>query len=80
MKTGLVFLAGLGVGAVVALMLAPQSGKETQELLASKLKGGLDEVASQGKKVHARVKNLTNRGKESLADAIDEGKDAYRAG
>ncbi|MGA8763661.1 MAG: YtxH domain-containing protein [Candidatus Sulfotelmatobacter sp.] len=80
MKIGLVFLAGLSVGAVAALMLAPQSGKETQELLAGKLKDGLDEVASTGKKVHARVKNLTNRGKETLADAMDEGQEAYRAG
>jgi len=38
MRTEWAFLAGLGVGAVATLMLAPQSGKDTQELLAGKLK------------------------------------------
>ena len=45
MRTEWAFLAGLGVGAVATLMLAPQSGKDTQELLAGKLRGGLDQVA-----------------------------------
>ena len=82
MKTEWAFLAGLGVGAVAGLvaglMVAPQSGKDTQELLAGKLRGGLDQVASAGKKVRARVKDLANRGKESVAEAIDAGQEAYR--
>src|ERR1017187_8462990 len=71
------FLAGLGVGAVATLMLAPQSGKDTQELLAGKLKGGLDQVASAGKKVRVQVRDLANRGKANVAEAIDAGKEAY---
>ena len=82
MKTEWAFLAGLGVGAVAGLvaglMAAPQSGKETQELLAGKLRGGLDQVASAGKKVRAQVKDLANRGKENVAEAIDAGQEAYR--
>ena len=83
MKTEWAFLAGLGVGAVAGLvaglMVAPQSGKDTQELLAGKLRGGLDQVASAGKKVRAQVKDLANRGKENVAEAIDAGQEAYRA-
>jgi gas vesicle protein len=83
MKTEWAFLAGLGVGAVAGLvaglMVAPQSGKDTQELLAGKLRGGLDQVASTGKKVRAQVKDLANRGKENVAEAIDAGQEAYRA-
>lgn len=30
------FLAGLGIGAVVALLFAPRSGQETRDLLAQK--------------------------------------------
>jgi len=82
MKTEWAFLAGLGVGAVAGLvaglMVAPQSGKDTQELLAGKLRGGLDQVASAGKKVRSQVKDLANRGKENVAEAIDAGKEAYR--
>jgi gas vesicle protein len=82
MKTEWALLAGLGVGAVAGLvaglMVAPQSGKDTQELLAGKLRGGLDQVASAGKKVRAQVKDLANRGKENVAEAIDAGQEAYR--
>jgi gas vesicle protein len=78
MRTEWAFLAGLGVGTVATLMLAPQSGKDTQELLAGKLRGGLDHVASAGKKVRTQVKDLANRGKENIAEAIDTGKEAYR--
>jgi gas vesicle protein len=79
MRTEWVVLAGLGVGTVAGLMIAPQSGKDTQELLAGKLRGGLDQVASAGKKVRAQVKDMANRGKENVAEAIDAGKEAYRA-
>jgi gas vesicle protein len=78
MRTEWAFLAGLGVGTVATLMLAPQSGKDTQELLVAKLKGGRDQVASAGKRVRAQVKDLANRGKENVAAAIDAGKEAYR--
>lgn len=78
MRAEWAFLAGLGVGAVAGLMVAPRSGKETQKLLAGKLKGGLDQVASAGKKAGAQVKDLANRGKDSVAKAIDAGREAYR--
>jgi gas vesicle protein len=58
-------------------MLAPRSGKDTQDLLAGKLRGGLDQVTSAGKKVRAQAKDLANRGKDNLAEAIDAGKEAY---
>ena len=77
MKTAWAFLAGLGVGAVATLMLAPQSGKDTQQLVAGKFKSGLDQVASAGKKVRTQMKDLANRGKENVAEAIDAGKEAY---
>ena len=77
MRTAWAFLAGLGVGAVATLMLAPQSGKDTQQLLAGKLKSGLDQVASAGKKVRTQVKDLAHRGTENVTEAIDAGKEAY---
>lgn len=71
MRTGWAFLTGLGIGTVAGLMIAPQSGKDTQELLAGKLKSGLDQVAAQ-------VKDLANRGTDNVAEAIDAGKEAYQ--
>lgn len=78
MRTAWAFLAGLGIGAATALMLAPQSGKDTQELLAGKLKGGLDQVASAGKKIGTQVMDFANQKKDNVAEAIDGGKEAYR--
>jgi gas vesicle protein len=78
MRTEWAFLAGLGVGAVGALMLAPQSGKDTQKLLAGKLRGGLDQVPSAARRVRGRVKNLANKGKEKVSEAIGAGQEAYR--
>jgi gas vesicle protein len=78
MRTEWAFLAGLGVGTVATLTLAPHSGKDTQKLLAGKLRGGLDQVASAGKKVRAQVKDLAGRGKDNIEEAIDAGKEAYR--
>jgi hypothetical protein len=66
------------VSAQLRLMLAPGPGEETQELLAGKLRGGLEQVASAGKKVRTQVTDLANRGKENVAGAIDAGKLAYR--
>jgi gas vesicle protein len=78
MRTGWAFIAGLGVGAVVGLMVAPQSGKDTQELLGGKLKDGLDQVASAGRKARRQAKDLANRGKENVSEAVDAGKESYR--
>ena len=78
MRTEWAFLAGLGVGAVATLMLAPRSGKDTQELLASKMKGGLDQVASAGKKVRDQVMDLANSAKENVTEAVDAGREATR--
>ena len=77
MRTEWAFLAGLGVGAIATLMLAPRSGKDTQDLVAGKFRGGLNQVMSAGKKVRAQVKDLANTGKENVAEAIDAGKEAY---
>jgi hypothetical protein len=40
--------------------------------------GGLDQVASAGKKVGTQVKDFANQKKENVAEAIDAGKEAYR--
>ena len=37
-------VAGLGIGALVGILLAPQSGDETREWFASKYKDGMDSV------------------------------------
>lgn len=48
------FLAGGIAGAGLSLLLAPRSGKDTRQLMASRLKGGAHSVRSIRDKVVAR--------------------------
>ena len=77
------FLGGL-IGAGVALLLAPSSGKETREKIkefAGEAKGKAEGVIGQ---VKGKVTTVVEKGKEAfeerksiLATAIEAGKEAY---
>ena len=43
------FVAGLGIGALLALLFAPKSGEETRNMIAQKATEGRDYVATRGK-------------------------------
>ncbi len=43
------FLAGLGIGAILALLFAPKSGEETRQYITGKAGEGKDFVASRSK-------------------------------
>jgi gas vesicle protein len=79
------FVAGLGIGAAVALLFAPQSGEETRKQIAGKAQEGKDFVAAKGREIrkHAEVlvdqgKELVNKQKERLADVLESGKQVAR--
>jgi gas vesicle protein len=79
------FLVGGGIGAVVALLFAPRSGRETRELIAQRAAESRERVASTsrnvGEKVSAYIdkgKELMNSQKEQISAAIEAGKQAYR--
>jgi gas vesicle protein len=79
------FLAGLGIGAVLALLFAPRSGKETRDYIGEKADVGKDFLTSKGKELREQAeewadkgKNWVARGKDRLAEAVQAGKQAYR--
>jgi len=65
------FLVGAAVGASVALLYAPQSGKDTRRLIAKKTEEGRDILADSGKEVLDRGKELFDRGRELADEAAD---------
>jgi gas vesicle protein len=74
------FLVGVGVGAVVALLLAPRTGEETRKLIAKKAEEGKDYVASKGKEFREQAEELVEKGKElvtkqreRLAEVLETG-------
>jgi gas vesicle protein len=79
------FLAGLGIGAMVALLFAPRSGEETRELLTRKAEEGREYVAGKSKELRKqaeelveKAKELVNQQKEQLSAALEAGKQAYQ--
>ena len=79
------FLAGLGIGAVVALLFAPRSGKETRDLIVQKAEEGRDFVKTKTEEIRKQAEDLVDQGKDlvskqkaRLADVLESGKQAAR--
>ena len=79
------FLAGLGIGAVIALLFAPRSGKETRDMIAHKAEEGRDFVVTKSEEIRKQAedavekgKDLVNKQKELLSAALEAGKQAYQ--
>ena len=78
-------MAGLGIGAAVALLFAPQSGEETRKQIAEKAQEGKDFVAAKGRDIRRQAEDLVDQGKDlvskqktRLADVLESGKQAAR--
>jgi gas vesicle protein len=79
------FVAGIGIGAVVALLFAPQSGEKTRKQIVDKAQDGKDFVASKGREIRKQAEDIVDQGmdlmnkqKSRLADAFESGKQAAR--
>ena len=72
------FAIGLGVGAILGMMWAPQSGEETRALVREKAQDGIDEAVSQGKNVARKAQKAADKAREFVNDAVDAGQGAYR--
>ncbi len=92
--TLLTFILGAASGAAVALLYAPQSGKDTREYLAERARQGRDQAANAANKAkdyveqgRQTVNNAVEQGrqtveqsKQTLNSAIDQGKQAIEQG
>jgi gas vesicle protein len=79
------FVAGVGIGAAVALLFAPQSGEKTRKQIAEKAQEGKDYVASKGREIRKQAEDVVDQGKDlvskqkaRLADVLESGKQAVR--
>jgi gas vesicle protein len=72
------FAIGLGVGAILGVILAPKSGEETRALLREKAEEGIDEAVAGGKKVAQKAQRAGASAKELVNDAVEAGQGAYR--
>jgi gas vesicle protein len=81
----LYFVIGGGVGAIIALLFAPRSGKETRELIAQKAGEGKEYLSSTARNVQEKASDVLDQTKETLGQkrsqisaAIEAGKQAYK--
>ncbi|MGA2628597.1 MAG: YtxH domain-containing protein [Terriglobia bacterium] len=79
------FLAGMGLGAIVALLFAPRSGKETRDYLTQKAEEGRGYVTTKGREIRGqaeaavdRARDVVAKQKEQLSAALEAGKQAYQ--
>ena len=85
-KNGLsAFLLGLGVGVGIGMLFAPKSGQETRDLLRSKAGEGSEFLKQRGTEIKQtasewvdKSKDVLSRQKDTLADAVQAGRQAYR--
>ena len=79
------FLAGLGLGALVGVLYAPKSGRETRDSIAQGAIGGRDYVVNRGRQAGEQVGQWVDKGrevygrqKEQFSSAVEACKQAYR--
>jgi len=63
------FLAGLGLGALLGVLYAPKSGKETRE-----------EIVSTALDAKQRAADLVDKGRQQASEYVDRSKDYYEKG
>jgi gas vesicle protein len=72
------FAIGLGAGAALGLLFAPQSGEETRDSIRDAAQDGLDEVTSRGKTVVRRARKSVDDAKDLVSDVADAAEGAFR--
>ena len=83
------FVVGIGVGAALGILFAPQSGEDTRDYLVGGAQDTLDGAVSTGQKWVRRAKRIVDdatdyvrknvdNATDYVKDAADEGQRAYR--
>ena len=65
------FLTGAAIGATVAILYAPKSGKETRQFLGDKAQAGRDAVETASQDVMEAGRDMFERGRRLVEDAAD---------
>lgn len=77
------FLAGLGIGAILALLFAPKSGEETRKYISGKAEEGRDYLNTKSKEIREQAEEWVEKGKDRLAqekDRLAGALEAYKEG
>lgn len=68
------FLAGLGVGALVGILYAPKSGRETREDIKQGAREGTEYLRAKSRVAAEQVGHLVDKSKEHVGEYVDRGR------
>ena len=74
------FLAGLGVGALVGILYAPKSGRETREDLATGAREGTEYLRARTKDAAQQVSTIVDKSKEHVGEYVEKGREVVDRG
>ena len=69
------FLAGIGIGALVGILYAPKSGRETREDIASGAREGTEYLRVRTQQAAQEVSALVDKSKQQVSALVDKGKE-----
>jgi len=65
------FLTGVILGATVAMLYAPKSGRETRQILGEQTQRGKEAMTGAGKDIADASRDMFERGRKVVEDAAD---------
>jgi gas vesicle protein len=74
------FLVGLGIGAAVGVLFAPQAGTDTRETLAESARERTEYLKQKSREAAAQVNTYVDAGKDHFGDYVERGKQAVATG
>jgi gas vesicle protein len=75
-RTTLIFLTGLGIGAGLAALFAPQSGEETREWIADTAERKYKGLRRMGRRSFRQLQDAVTEGEEKVTEVLRNGKKA----
>lgn len=76
MNRPLTFLIGVGIGAGIALLFAPQSGEELRGRIADFADDSITSARRKGQRSIRQLQKMVSRGGDSVNRAVDTGRHA----
>jgi len=74
------FLAGLGFGALLGVLYAPRSGRETRQAIRNTAQEGKEFIKKQGRDARETVGQWVDRGKDVIGRQKEQFSSAFEAG
>ena len=75
-RTTAFFFVGIGIGAGLALLFAPQSGEETREWIADIAEREMKMLRRNGRRSMRELEHALTKGEEKVAHILKDGKEA----